>query len=304
MAAIGLVGATMRYVLVLLAALATAFAASDGNCTDDSEGGASLFNDFARGTLQLAPQPTAAAPYTVEPAPKGYKVPNQAAFEERERRCLATAIYWEARDGPIRRQIGVGQVILNRVRSIGFPQTICGVVYQDQTSPNCQFPFACDGRSGTPVQDEHWALAQKLARQITSGQVWLPELGYALSLETALAIGTSSGGNWADCGSDLEKRLAACNAFIAKSKESSPDLIRAYNWRGDAHYSKGDYDRAIADYDRAIRLGPDYAIAYTARGNAASTASTILRSGVANVDALSQASRQAAFHMAIKLCVS
>jgi tetratricopeptide (TPR) repeat protein len=98
--------------------------------------------------------------------------------------------------------------------------------------------------------------SQKLARQITAGEVWLPELGYALSLETALAIGTSSGSDWADClrSRDLEKRLAGCNAFIAESKESSPDVARAYHGRGDAYYSKGDYDRAAADYDRATRL--------------------------------------------------
>ena len=30
-----------------------------------------------------------------------------------------------------------------------------------------------------PRPDAHWALAQKLARQITSGQVWLPEVGYS-----------------------------------------------------------------------------------------------------------------------------
>ena len=62
-----------------------------------------MFNNFARGTLQLAPQATPPAPYTVKPAPKGYKVPNQAEFEAQERRCLAVAIYFEARDGPIRR---------------------------------------------------------------------------------------------------------------------------------------------------------------------------------------------------------
>jgi hypothetical protein len=44
----------MRYGLVLLAALAAAFAASDGNCTDHSEGGVSMFTDFATGKLQLA----------------------------------------------------------------------------------------------------------------------------------------------------------------------------------------------------------------------------------------------------------
>jgi S1-C subfamily serine protease len=52
----------------------------------------------------------------------------------------------------------------------------------------------------------------------------------------------------------LEKRLAGCNAFIAESKESSPDVARAYHNRGDAYYSKGDYDRAAADDERATRL--------------------------------------------------
>jgi hypothetical protein len=30
-----------------------------------------------------------------------------------------------------------------------------------------------------PRPDAHWALAQKLAKQITSGEVWLPEVGYS-----------------------------------------------------------------------------------------------------------------------------
>ena len=55
---------------------------------------------------------------------------SQAEFEERERRCLATAIYFEARGEPVEGQIAVGQVIMNRVRSPQFPETICGVVYQ------------------------------------------------------------------------------------------------------------------------------------------------------------------------------
>jgi spore germination cell wall hydrolase CwlJ-like protein len=78
-------------------------------------------------------------------------------------------------------------VIVNRVRSPQFPQTICGVVYQGQMEKDCQFSFAC--RNDIPKEDDQWALAQNLARQITSGQVWLPELGYSTSLEDALAIG-------------------------------------------------------------------------------------------------------------------
>jgi spore germination cell wall hydrolase CwlJ-like protein len=104
---------------------------------------------------------------------------SQAEFEERERRCLATAIYFEARGEPVRGQIAVGQVILNRVRSPQFPETICGVVYQGQMQKGCQFSFACDGHTDLPRDNDQWALAQDLSRQITSGQVWLPEVGYS-----------------------------------------------------------------------------------------------------------------------------
>ncbi len=104
---------------------------------------------------------------------------SQAEFEERERRCLATAIYFEARGEPVRGQIAVAQVILNRVRSPMFPQTICGVVYQGQMHPGCQFSFTCDGQTDTPRNDEHWALAQSIAKKITAGELWLPEVGYS-----------------------------------------------------------------------------------------------------------------------------
>jgi spore germination cell wall hydrolase CwlJ-like protein len=104
---------------------------------------------------------------------------SQAEFEERERRCLSTAIYFEARGEPVRGQIAVAQVILNRVRSPEFPQTICGVVYQGQMQKGCQFSFACDGHTDMPRDNEQWALAQDIAKQVTSGQVWLPEVGYS-----------------------------------------------------------------------------------------------------------------------------
>jgi spore germination cell wall hydrolase CwlJ-like protein len=104
---------------------------------------------------------------------------SQAEFEERERRCLATAIYFEARGEPVRGQIAVAQVILNRVRSPQFPQTICGVVYQGQMQKGCQFSFACDGHTDMPRDNEQWALAQDIAKQASSGQVWLPEVGYS-----------------------------------------------------------------------------------------------------------------------------
>jgi len=117
------------------------------------------------------------------PTPEGldfrYKGESQAEFETRERRCLATAIYFEARGEPVRGQVAVAQVILNRVRSPLFPETICGVVYQGQMHPGCQFSFTCDGHTDNPRNDDQWALAQDIAKQITAGELWLPEVGYS-----------------------------------------------------------------------------------------------------------------------------
>jgi len=108
-----------------------------------------------------------------------YKGETQAEFEQRERHCLATAIYFEARGEPVKGQIAVSQVILNRVRSPKFPQTICGVVYQGQHRRGCQFSFTCDGRSDNPRDKGQWAHSQDLAKSFMAGEHWLPEVGYS-----------------------------------------------------------------------------------------------------------------------------
>lgn len=51
-------------------------------------------------------------------------------------RCLATAIYFEARGETLDGQLAVGRVIVNRTKSGRFPASYCGVVYQPQ-----QFSF-------------------------------------------------------------------------------------------------------------------------------------------------------------------
>jgi spore germination cell wall hydrolase CwlJ-like protein len=65
---------------------------------------------------------------------------------EDELSCLARGIYFEARGEPVSGQFAVGRVILNRVNSPAYPDTVCGVVYQNAHRKNaCQFSFACDG---------------------------------------------------------------------------------------------------------------------------------------------------------------
>ena len=45
-------------------------------------------------------------------------------------RCLAEAIYHEARSEPLYGQLAVAQVVLNRTKRLEFPNTVCKVVYQ------------------------------------------------------------------------------------------------------------------------------------------------------------------------------
>jgi spore germination cell wall hydrolase CwlJ-like protein len=79
-------------------------------------------------------------------------------------KCLATAIYFEARGEPEKGQVAVAQVVLNRQNSDRYPDTVCGVVYQNAERRNrCQFSFACDGKSDVPREKAAWRKARRIA---------------------------------------------------------------------------------------------------------------------------------------------
>ena len=92
-------------------------------------------------------------------------------------KCLANAIYFESRDEPVRAQIAVAQVVLNRTFSPYYPNDVCGVVYQnDHRRLACQFTFACDGKSKAITEPDAWERAQKIARDTLDGKLWMPEV--------------------------------------------------------------------------------------------------------------------------------
>ncbi len=92
-------------------------------------------------------------------------------------KCLAEAIYFEARGEAVRGQIAVAQVILNRAFSGKYPDTVCGVVYQNKHRHlACQFTFACDGHPDVIREPDMWERAQKIAKAMLDGQLWLPEV--------------------------------------------------------------------------------------------------------------------------------
>jgi spore germination cell wall hydrolase CwlJ-like protein len=95
-------------------------------------------------------------------------------------KCLANAIYFEARGEPVRGQIAVAQVVMNRVFSGHYPNDVCGVVYQDsQRHLACQFTFACDGIPDRINEPDAWVRAQEIARDTLDGKLWLADVGKA-----------------------------------------------------------------------------------------------------------------------------
>jgi spore germination cell wall hydrolase CwlJ-like protein len=99
-----------------------------------------------------------------------------------QQRCLAEAIYFEARSEPEEGQAAVAQVVLNRVRSGLYPANVCGVVYQDRNRPfACQFSFACEGKSLRVEEPGPWSVAVRIAKDVTDGKIYNPKVGAALN---------------------------------------------------------------------------------------------------------------------------
>src|SRR5690554_3545291 len=83
--------------------------------------------------------------------------------------CLAQAVYHESRGEPESGQWAVASVILNRVESSAYPDTVCDVVFQNAHLRNrCQFSFACDSRPddgghGNIIDRESWVKSHLVA---------------------------------------------------------------------------------------------------------------------------------------------
>jgi spore germination cell wall hydrolase CwlJ-like protein len=96
-------------------------------------------------------------------------------------KCLADAVYFEARGEVRKGQEAVAQVIMNRVFSGYYPHDVCGVVYQNaHRHLACQFTFACEGKDLSRIDEpDMWEQAKAIAKDELDGKIWLAEVGHA-----------------------------------------------------------------------------------------------------------------------------
>ncbi|MCC2095841.1 MAG: cell wall hydrolase [Hyphomicrobiales bacterium] len=100
------------------------------------------------------------------------------ASTPKQRRCLAEAIYFEARSESEAGQAAVAQVVLNRTLSGLYPNSVCGVVYQNRHRYKaCQFSFACEGKSLRVTEPGPWATARRIAKEVLEGHTYLAKVG-------------------------------------------------------------------------------------------------------------------------------
>lgn len=131
----------------------------------------------ARGTTTLFENPDARAMMvqavlrgpTNQPSAER-TVPAEQQVDARQQACLSQAIYYEARGESQRGQIAVAEVVMNRVRSGYYPNSVCGVVYQgSHLSTGCQFTFTCDGSLNHRPRGRAWDRAQRVATAVMLG---------------------------------------------------------------------------------------------------------------------------------------
>lgn len=85
--------------------------------------------------------------------------------------CLAEALYFEARGETVKGIFAVAEVILNRVESARYPDTICGVVNQGTGKRyQCQFTYTCDGRKEVIHEPAAYEMVGKVARLMLDGK--------------------------------------------------------------------------------------------------------------------------------------
>ena len=95
---------------------------------------------------------------------------NSIAEGGKQWRCLAEALYFEARGESVKGQFAVAEVILNRVDNPRYPDTVCGVINQGTGKKyQCQFTYTCDGQKEIIAEPAAFRQVGQVAHLMVNG---------------------------------------------------------------------------------------------------------------------------------------
>lgn len=103
---------------------------------------------------------------------RGSSLLEQAVMKKllKEHRCLADALYYEARGEGEKGQKAIAEVIFTRLQKGKYGHSICAVVYEGAGQSSCQFSFTCNGALHQAKNLGAWMKAQQLAARILTGE--------------------------------------------------------------------------------------------------------------------------------------
>jgi hypothetical protein len=122
--------------------------------------------------------------------------------------CLALNDYFEARGETLQGRVAVAKVVLNRAQDLRFPNTVCGVVFENHRMSTtnervCQFSWHCDGQRDRPADTDVWRDSVLIAAAVlfggdaiddpTGGAMWYHTMAvrppWAVRLQASAEIG-------------------------------------------------------------------------------------------------------------------
>ncbi len=167
-------------------------------------------------------------------------------------KCLAQAVYYEARSEKASGQLAVAEVIMNRVKDHRYPNSVCEVVFQGATrTTGCQFTFTCDGALRRTPRGTRWDAAKTVATHVmmelneskTRGAthyhatyvnpVWNSGLIRTSQIGTHIFYRFPRGGEWAAASARQSRRLAQRRSGLSTlvpasaSVDTEPTVVKA-----------------------------------------------------------------------------
>jgi len=137
-----------------------------------------------------------AFPYRPCPSARAFTLSGSFTSRMRAEECLIMAIYYEAASEGMPGKRAVAQVVMNRVQHPAFPNSVCGVVFQEsERTTGCQFSFTCDGSMVRRPQTSLWLRAKRVASAALGGFVYEP-VGLATHYHTHTVNPYWAGRRW------------------------------------------------------------------------------------------------------------